>query len=619
MRKIMIILSLVSLLQVFGQLTTIPDQHLREVLEATYPKYFSDHRLIDSMALKHNGFIGCAGRGIVSISGLEKFKNLRYLDLSNNLIADASPLAELSALEDLNLDNNSIVQLPSFEKLTQLTYLYCSKNRLKSLPDFKYHPKLKKLQCYNNEILEIKGIENLVSLEYIIAYDNKLKSLPNLSALQNLYYLECHGNQIDTLIGLSFLKNLKILVVGSNLFKKLNNLQGLDNLTLLSCYSNQIAEVPDLSKLPLLEEFDANNNKLQTLPNFSQNYNLKIIKCQDNELRNPLTLANLNSLQHLQLSNNRMEVWPQLQGTEDNLEYLYLKDNLLDTLPDLSSYIALDTLGLEGNHLTFEDLEPLMALPIKIGYTPQRNIIVQNLVQIKSGESWTWDLGIDQRTSNNTYTWYKDGKYVATTNTGIFKRAEVSYDDQGMYTCEITNRLVPGLVLKTTSLNLVVPTCIDLRFLKYTTTEITCAKAGSIVIDGNSIISDNRNFEYILKNTSGLVVPQQGLGFENLEESLYKLTVKNTAGCSASKNIEVPRSLENCSKGIILATGEDPSLQGFYISHTGTASVYNKAGTLVKKLTAPTFWDGKQEDGNILPGLYVIEINGLYIDVTVIK
>lgn len=621
MKRLILISLLCSLLQVFAQLTVIPDQHFREVLEAEHPTFFNpEHKLIDSLAAKYNGYLNCTGRGIISISGIEKFKSLRYLNLSDNLIADASPLAELSALEDLNLHNNSIVQLPSLDKLSLLTYLTCSNNRLKSLPDLSQNVKLKKLECYNNEITEIIGLENLVLMEFIIAYDNKLSGLPNLATLQNLSILECHNNQIDTLTGLSALKNLKTLIVGSNEFKRLRNLQGLYNLKTLSFYNNQIYEVPDLTKLPLLEEFDANNNKLQSLPNFSQNYNLKTIRCQDNELKAPFLLTNLNSVKHLQLSNNKMEVWPQLQGTEDNLELLSLKDNALTTVPDLSEYRLLDTLELEGNQLTFEDLEPIMRSSIhKLSYTPQKYILVQNLIEVKSGEAWTWNLGIDLQTSNNIYTWYKDNQSVATTSTGTFSINAIKSEDAGIYTCEITNRLVPGLALKTTALNLQVITCLDLRFLKYTSTEITCSKAGSIIVDASSIVSNNRNFEYTLQSASGVTATHDAFTFANLTESRYKLTVKNGEGCTASKNIEIPTSLDDCKKGIILATGEDPNLQGFYIEQPGTALVYNKSGTLIKKLVAPGYWDGKQEDGSISPGLYVIEINGVFIDVTVIK
>ena len=70
---------------------------------------------------------------------------------------------------------------------------------------------------------------------------------------------------------------------------------------------------------------------------------------------------------------------------------------------------------------------------------------------------------------------------------------------------------------------------------------------------------------------------------------------------------------------VVLATGEDPSKVSFLIEGSGDVKIYDKSGLLVKRLTAPAYWDGRLDGGEIKPGLYVIEVNSKYQEVTVIK
>jgi hypothetical protein len=59
-----------------------------------------------------------------------------WLDISDNLIEDYSPIESLNRLYLLSCEQNRLNEIPlSFLKLTRLQYLYLQKNRIKSLPD----------------------------------------------------------------------------------------------------------------------------------------------------------------------------------------------------------------------------------------------------------------------------------------------------------------------------------------------------------------------------------------------------------------------------------------------------------------------------------------------------
>ena len=621
-KPIFILCMYAFLASALSQVTDIPDTNFRRALKRSLPEqYFNlQEQLIDTFAIKYTGHINCSSQNITTLSGIEKLKNLKKLDCSNNKLTDLSEIAHLTALEDLNCENNQLSQLPSFQQLNHLMYLICSNNKLNTLPDFSTTLNLKKLQCNNNLITEIKGLDKLSQLEMFVAYQNKITKLPNLSALQNLVVLECHGNQLDTLIGLQGLKSLKTLSCGSNFFRSTGDLSGLVSLESIGYWANQIQQVPDLSQSPNLVSFDFNNNKLHTLPNFANNQKLEIIKCQDNLLQGTIDLRYLPVLQHVQLSNNLLDTWPLFEGSSGSIKELYMSKNSLSTVPELSNYWQLQQLSLDDNHFTFEDLSPLRSLQLlRFMYTPQKHINVPPTMTAKVSAPFTWVLNIDKHLHGNSYEWYKDGQLLATSTNDTFKIAAVDSTHTGSYRCIVKNNQFSNLVLHSNSFMLQITSCLDIRQIKYEVQDITCGRSGSVKIDPASIISADPNMIFSLrslstgKTTSG-TIPY----FDALTDTEYLLSV-STATCSGqSTTITLQRSFNGC-EGIIVASGEDPSKSNFYIEESGEARIYNKDGILVKKLSAPAYWNGAMDNGNILPGLYIIEVNSKFLSVTVLK
>jgi hypothetical protein len=72
----------------------------------------------------------------------------------------------------------------------------------------------------------------------------------------------------------------------------------------------------------------------------------------------------------------------------------------------------------------------------------------------KSGASYNYDLSSEGL--NNMYEFYKDGISLELNSSGMFKFIDMKPSDSGRYYCVITNSAVPGLMIYSRPLNLVV-------------------------------------------------------------------------------------------------------------------------------------------------------------------
>ncbi len=78
------------------------------------------------------------------------------------------------------------------------------------------------------------------------------------------------------------------------------------------------------------------------------------------------------------------------------------------------------------------------------------------------------------------------------------------------------------------------------------------------------------------------------------------------------------RSGSDC-KNLVIILSDNSSSNSLTLEETGIAKIFDKNGTLVKSITTPSIWDGTLTNGEIIPGLYSMELNGKFSNVTVIK
>lgn len=150
-------------------------------------------------------------RGIRSIEGLQYAVNLEELDLSENRIADLTPLQNLTKLTRLELDRNIIADLEPLSGLTNLTTL----------------------NLYNNEITDITPIESLTELSWLdLHWANRGKQplpIDSLAKLTNLEYISIESNDLTDISPLAELapyQNLTYIKLNANHITDLTPLQG---------------------------------------------------------------------------------------------------------------------------------------------------------------------------------------------------------------------------------------------------------------------------------------------------------------------------------------------------------------------------------------------------------
>lgn len=85
---------------------------------------------ITEKSIENETGLDLSGKNIVSISGIESFKGLNYLNLDNNSISDVSRLKELKKLENLYLNNNNISDINELKNIASLKKLEIKNNPL---------------------------------------------------------------------------------------------------------------------------------------------------------------------------------------------------------------------------------------------------------------------------------------------------------------------------------------------------------------------------------------------------------------------------------------------------------------------------------------------------------
>ena len=120
----------------------------------------------------------------------------------------------LTALQELDCNNNDQLATLGVQGLTALQVLDCSGNQLKTL-NVQGLTALQKLNCSANKLPEL-NVQGCTSLQVLRCYDNKLSEL-NVQGLTALQKLDCSYNKLTEL-----------------------NVQGCTSLKGLDCYGNKL-------------------------------------------------------------------------------------------------------------------------------------------------------------------------------------------------------------------------------------------------------------------------------------------------------------------------------------------------------------------------------------------
>lgn len=598
-----ILLNIILTVSLLGQTTFVPDSNLRTVLKLYYGSYLdANDYVVNAKAATYTSFMNCSNQNVKDLTGAWKFTKMNSLVCHTNSISNFDSLINLTELQSIYCYHNKITQIPALTSLTKLSYLSCGYNQLTSFPDLSANTPLTYLDCGANTISKLTGVEKLINLQSLYVYDNKFDSLPDLSNLTKLQLLMCQKNNLKTIKGLDNLSQLTYFSASNNQIDSLPDLSLLTKMNTLSLYNNKLTKMPNVSTMTSLKQLFLNNNNLSFVPDFSTNTNLSTVD----------------------LSQNKISKFPDLSASSSKLKILKISNNLLDSIPDLSQFSVLDTLFVQNNRLTFEDVIPLVqnSIIVNLKYAPQEQVGYGQNANVTELQPFTIDLGIDKNVSGNQYVWLKNGVTYSVTSSGVLIIPQVQMADSGVYVCQITNPLAPNLILTSRPVILTVKPCINISNLTYTVTDYDCNLGGSVTINNQSISGGQTPYVYTLtSNEFGIVKYANGNQFTNLFENEYTLEIKDKFGCKIKYNNPIPlkgKKGADCKNLVIINEDNSPNKE-LFIEEKGTAKIYNSDGQLVITLETPKVWDGKNQNGLFIPGYYVIELNGKTSNITLIK
>ncbi|PXY45107.1 hypothetical protein DMB68_10410 [Flavobacterium hydrophilum] len=372
--------------------TLIPDLNFEnKLIELGFDEGIPDGKILKEN-IQYEPFLNVSSSNISDLTGIEDFKDLRYLDCTNNNLTTIN-LTKNDSLRDLDCSNNKI-SLLNLEKNLKLQYLLISDNKITDL-----------------------NLTKNDSIESISAHRNLLTTL-NLSKSKKLHSLYISFNKLSTL-DISENTLLEILDVSSNNLTSLNLKNG-NNLLLGN--SVNFTENPNLSCIQV-DDAEYSNTNWATFKDATATYNtnctVEYITLKDSHfeqklidlgidtdgLNGKISSSDISAVTSLDLSNSNIT---DLSGIENftSLTNLDCSNNQITNL-NLSYNLLLERLIAFSNQITSLDLSknskltivyvvsnPLIFLNLQNGNNT--NMIILNVTGKNVASYATSFLGLNQ-------------------------------------------------------------------------------------------------------------------------------------------------------------------------------------------------------------------------------
>lgn len=169
------------------------------------------------------------GNKITDISALAALKEtpIESLSFRDNPLSDISPLAELSGLTELTLENTACTDLQPLKNLTKLEYLTLDGTGVSDISPLSGLTAVKTLYLGNNNISDLTPLSGLTRLNSLHMAGNQVSDLTPLSGCTGLRHLDLQNNLVTDISVLSTLNSLDYLDIRGNAVADLSPVDGL--------------------------------------------------------------------------------------------------------------------------------------------------------------------------------------------------------------------------------------------------------------------------------------------------------------------------------------------------------------------------------------------------------
>ena len=185
--------------------------------------------------------LGLSNKGIVSLRGLERAQDLRYLWLSGNDVSDISPLADLP-LHVLALDGNPIGDFGPLAGMEELRYLALDNTALREIPALPVTTLLQYLSFADNSISDLSPLTALarfIVINELWLGGNSISSLEPLPGRTR--FLHLNDNQVADLAGPDW-SATEELHIRNNALRDISPLLDAASLLMLDAQRNPLGE-----------------------------------------------------------------------------------------------------------------------------------------------------------------------------------------------------------------------------------------------------------------------------------------------------------------------------------------------------------------------------------------
>ena len=382
------------------------------------------------------------------------------------------------------------------------------------------------------------------------------------------------------------------------------------NMNAIFAYSNQFTNVEFLKQYPNLKIIHLANNKIQHLPDLSVFPLLEQMHVNQNQISELKGVETLTKLTHLYAWQNKLNVSFSFHP-ESPIKIIYVNDNLLISLPNLSGLSKLREVSISNNYLTFEDIEPLFLIDSiqgRLYYTPmlkQNNGYKMNVLQ---NDNIAISSKIEIGNPNLNYKLYRNDTLIDQNTSGTFQLNKLNYKHADVFKIISSSSNVSGLSLTEIGWEINLLKCSDLTQPEFSIIDNTCK-------NGLTLELKPKNGEIVENLTYTLQSVDLNLSYDfnpnkvvsNVQAGNYVLKTVENANCNLSYP-EVFSKMDDCDN--IFSPNGDGIKDYYNFETSGEVQIYDVFGNLVLTLETPKLWDGKDSTGNILSsGYYSIIFN----------
>ncbi len=429
-----------------------------------------------------------------------------------------------------------------------------------------------------------------LSAQFVLISDPILRTALNTDYRS---YMSLDSLSLDTVAAASKTGTLQLQYYG---FTNVSELKYFKNINFYQTVNNNIVNIPDFTGFTSLSSIDLRGNPWI---NFSEL----------DPIKNQLTMILFR-----QIANGpTVKDFSFLTSSFPNLKSIQLSNYNAEVLPDFSLFSGLTMLKVNNNHLTFEDLLPLTTLPSYASILtamPQNNFTNDTNIVAFLGTGFTLSTPIDTALTGITYDFYKDSVLIQSSSANTYTKSSVALSDSGTYFISIKSAhpFFAGSSLRTGNYKVTTSTCPVLSDI-----EIEVSDACDLIPVQVLKINNQSNYPFsAIKFKNKIRGDQYSFSMltpQSIPAGIYDLHISDINGCGYDfNNYKTVHVADKCSD--VFSPNGDGVSDIFFIEGTGTVSIRNKQGVLVRECSLPCYWDGNDQNGSpVAIGIYSLSFS----------